>query len=334
MKSTAFWRRAAWAGALALLVCLSPVSADPTAGQTLELHPGWNAVFLEVQPAGNTPAEMFGTLPLSSVWAWSPKRGDAEFSRNVSETMYNDSRWLAYFPTNRVESMFNSLFRIYGNKAYLVKLASASNVTWSLTGVPAIPRYSWKANAFNLAGFPLNPEGTLPDLGAFFAPSSAFKGQAAYRLDGAGTWVAAPQTAAEVMRAGEALWVYAADTADYMGPVSVETADGSGLSFAGIALEKKLTIANLSAAAVSVQVRNLSGPGPVSYWRMAGTEAFWDPLPEPLVVPLAAGESVTLRISVRREAFAAEVYETVIEVTSDIGTRVRLPLTALKTTTL
>ncbi len=325
----------AWAGVLALFVFLPPILAAPMAGQTLDLHPGWNAVFLEVQPSDNTPASVFGSLPVSSVWTWLPRQDTAEFTRNVSETMYNDSRWLAYFPSNRYESMFTSLHRLYANRAYLIKLAGTNPVTATVTGVPAAPRYAWKPNVFHLTGFPLNPAGPLPALGGFLSPSPELTGQPVYRLDAEGHWNLVVSPLTSMLQSGEAMWVQAAGETDYMGPVSVRTGDGSGLEYAGVATEKKVTVANLSTNAVTVRIRDASGAGgPLAYWSMAGGEVVWNALPDPLTVVLAAGESYTLRLAVRREQMTDEIFETVIEFTSDIGTRVRIPLSAQKTVTL
>lgn len=332
MQTRAFWQGTARAGALASLAFYcSAAPAAPLADQDLVLQPGWNAIFLEVQPADNTPDGVFGGLPLSSAWAWSPKTHSAEFTRDMTESLYTDSRWLAWFSSNRVEAMFNSLFRLQANQAYLVKLASPSSLAWRVTGVPAAPNRKWRANAFNLTGFPLDPAApSLPGLSAFLAPSSAFAGQAVYRLQADGQWTLSPSPSAEPVKPGEAMWLHAAGEADYMGFLSVRTGDSSGLAYAGIALEKDLTLSNPGSALITVRVRNVAGPdGPVVYWRIEGTEILWDPLPDPLTFTLAPGESRTLRLAVRRELFTADVYETVIEVTGG-GTRVRIPLTADK----
>ena len=335
MSMNAWMKRLAPVCFLALLAGGSSALAAPTAGQTIELHPGWNAVFLEVQPADNTTTGVFESLPVSSVWKWTPKTKSGEFVQNMSETLYNDSSWQVYFPTNRHAAMFNSLYRVYANTAYLIKLAGTNAVTWTLTGEPAVPRYTWKPNVFHLTGFLLNPAGPQPAVTGFFAPSPQLAGQAVYRLDQEGTWGLVPQPGPEVLSAGEALWVYATGETDYMGPVSVKTGDGSGLDYADIAVEKKVKIANLSPTHVTVRIRDASGSGgPLAYWTMAGDEASWIPLPDPLAISLGAGESYTLRLAVRREQFSSEVFETVIEIASDSGTRVRLPLSAKKNASL
>ena len=42
--------------------------------QVLELKEGWNAIFLEVEPKLRSTANVFRDVPLSSVWAWKPRR--------------------------------------------------------------------------------------------------------------------------------------------------------------------------------------------------------------------------------------------------------------------
>lgn len=335
MIMNAGMKRAARACWLALLAAGPLALAAPMASQTIDLHPGWNAVFLEVQPADNATAVVFDALPISSVWKWTPKTKSGEFFRNMSETLLNDSSWQVFFPTNKHAAMFNSLFRVYGNTAYLIKLAGTNAVSWTLTGEPVAPHYVWKPNVYHLTGFYLNPAGPLSAVTDFFAPSPQLAGQAIYRLDAGGAWGLVPQPGSETLRAGESLWVLSSGDTDYMGPVSVKTGDGSGLDYAGIGTEKKLILANLSASNVTVRVRDTAGSGgPLAYWTMAGDVASWPALPDPLTVSLAAGESYTLRLAVRREQVSGDVYETVIDITSDIGTRVRLPLSAKKNASL
>ena len=38
--------------------------------QTISLQPGWNAVFLEIQPEPSESDAVFAGLPVESVWRW------------------------------------------------------------------------------------------------------------------------------------------------------------------------------------------------------------------------------------------------------------------------
>jgi hypothetical protein len=62
----------------------------------------------------------------------------------------------------------------------------------------------------------------------------------------------------------------------------------------------------------------------------AVTNFVWVTLPDPLTVNVATGATYRLELGVRREQFTADTYETTIEVLSDQGTRVRIPLSATR----
>lgn len=64
-----------------LLGAAGPAGAAHEVTQTIELQPGWNSIFLEVQPASNDTVSVFNGLPISSVWTWIPKDGSAQLDR-------------------------------------------------------------------------------------------------------------------------------------------------------------------------------------------------------------------------------------------------------------
>ena len=312
-----------------------PALAAHEVSQTIELQPGWNAVYLEVQPASNDTVSVFQPLPLSSAWTWIPRDRPAQYIDNLNEALHTDPHWLVFFPTNRYEKMFNDLFRVYANRCYFLKLASASSYTWTVTGRPAVPAPFWQPNGYNLAGFPLTPSGPLPSVQQFFASDASLNTQAVYRLGATGAWerVAAPGSAA--MRAGEALWVYAGGESTYAGPLQVAVSEGDGLDFGGSVDQKTVTLKNLGAASTVVEVRNVLGAsGPVQYGVTdAGTgSTTWTDLPDPLAFTLPSGSTYGLRLAVQRNEFIGGVYETTIEVSADNGTRVRIPLHAESST--
>ena len=47
--------------------------------QTIPLTPGWNAVYLEVQPASDDADAVFARLPVDSVWAWNASATPIQF---------------------------------------------------------------------------------------------------------------------------------------------------------------------------------------------------------------------------------------------------------------
>jgi hypothetical protein len=302
--------------------------------QTVELQPGWNAVFLEVQPPANDTDTVFRDVPIRSVWTWVRRNTPTEFFQNVNEQLYNDPHWLVFFPTNRHERMFNDLFRMFPNRPYLIKLGGSNSFTWTVTGRPAVPTLTWAPNEFNLVGFPLDPAAAQPTVADFFSPAASLAGQAMYRLNATGSWQLVSNPAAETMRAAESLWAYADGESSYLGPVSVSVDIGDGLDYGQTLDSQNVMIRNLSPVPTAVAIRDVAsgGSGPLAYrvYDPGVTNFVWVTLPDPLTVNVATGATYRLELGVRREQFTADTYETTIEVLSDQGTRVRIPLSATR----
>lgn len=319
----------------AIVLLAGRVPAAPDVTQSIELQSGWNSIYLEVQPASNDTVSVFGALPISSAWTWIPRDGSAQFFDNLSESLHNDPHWMVFFPTNRHERMFNDLFRVFANRSYFIKLLGSNAVTWVVTGRPAVATAAWQPNSYNLVGFPLKPAGPLPSLAAFLAPDPNLATQPVYRLNATGHWQVVANKAAENVRAAESLWVYAGGESDYLGLLHVSVTEGDGLDFGGSVPEKDVLLENRSAGAAVVTVRNVQGAaGPVAYWTQNEStgEQIWTDLPDPLTLNLPAGSSYRLRLAIQRDEIAGGLYETTLEVESDTGTRVRIPLRAETTT--
>jgi hypothetical protein len=321
------------AGAFAILVA-GPACADSLVTQTISLTSGWNAVFLEVTPQTNKAIDVFAGVPIDSVWTFIHEGQGVEFIQNVSEELVDDPFWLVFFPTNRIEAKFNDLARIVGDTPYFIKLPAGTSYTWNVTGSPAVPRYDWNPEYFNLVGFFINPVPPRPTAANFFAHSPVLSGQAIYRLDANGVWqlVASPQS--EQLREGEAIWVFASGETDYMGPLHVTIDQNAGMDFGGSLDELSVYLENRSLTnSTTVTIEDLSPGGTeFSYWTFDTNvdEVVWLDLPDPLTVTIGTGVTHRLRLAVNRGAISGDSYDTVLQVISDTGMRVRLPVTARK----
>ena len=52
--------------------------------QTITLNPGWNAVYLEVEPASPDCDALFAGLPVESVWAWNRRFSSVQFIQDAN----------------------------------------------------------------------------------------------------------------------------------------------------------------------------------------------------------------------------------------------------------
>lgn len=305
-------------------------AAVPTVTQTFSLNPGWNAVYLEVQPQSNSPAVVFRDLPVgSSVWAWQGKNDSVQFIQDPGEPLVNNPKWLAIFASAR-ESALNSLYAITANNAYLVNVSGNQPMTLSISGRPTLRHKGWIPDSFNLVGFGFS--GTPPTFGSFFAPSNSHKNQAIYRLNNAsGAWEIVNNPATAAMRSGEAFWIYCQSGSDYQGPLTVDANGSDGLDFGvGITI-LSLTIGNTSATDKSVAVSQSSAGTPValayrSYDTVSG-KILNKTLSTMPALTIKAGSATTLNLAVQRTGFTGDG-ASVLEFSDTQGNRVRVPVTA------
>lgn len=298
--------------------------------QTFQLQPGWNAVYLEVRPEPNDAESVFGGLPLASAWTWNPSGPKVEFIDDPTEQLVPSPQWLGYFPRPRPESILTNLFAVQANRAYLLKIEGTEPVTWSVTGVPEIQTTRWVADAFNLVGFPVDPQ-QAPTFGNFLAPSPSHVGQPIYRLVG-GQWEEIVNPYAATIRSGEAYWVYCKGPSDYSGPVSIDLELGKGMDFGGSSTRQRVRLRNLGNTPASISLRKLSSPTPIplSFFKFDPDtgDIAWPTLPPTISFPADQGNEVLLDLAPQRASFAATEVGEVIEIRDGFGFLRRMAVTA------
>jgi len=320
-------------GILALTVLLVTVRAQAQVTQTFTLKPGWNAVFLEIQPEPRDPASVFAGLPqLDSVWTWLSRESTAEFIQNPDEGLWGEPGWHAYF-TSEKESFLTNLFAVLGNQSYLVKMkASAPAETpWIVGGNPSVRKIRWLPKSFNLVGFHLAPDNP-PTFQTFFAPSSAHTGtgQAMYRFSNqSGKWESVENPATAKLAAGEAYWVYCEGSSTYQGPLRVDLPMSDGLNYGASLTRLTVTLNNISEVGRTVGL-SLAG-GVVLYYREYDPTAgyfTWHPLGQMSPIALDPGHSQNVWLEVRRNQMTTGVSQSVLTIADDKGIRIQVPVSA------
>lgn len=346
------WTGQAVTGSVTILSALSLLQAltlrldAQWVQQTISLRPGWNAVFLEVQPEPAECDSQFTNLPVESVWDFNRSIDAPQFVQDPATLIPGAPGWLSWFPPNHPLASQINLSILRPDRPYLIKVRdNASAVNWTVTGRPSLRRIAWQPEALNLQGFHVGTQG--PTFLTLFSGEVGLSGQPIYTLDSTGAWRLLTQLTTERARAGEAYWIRCRQPAQRTATIEVDSGARLGLTFSGSLTEGSLRVRNTSASARSISVRllpsagppagqpALAGPVPLDTWRsdFASTSLGWEPFAAPLTFPeLPAGQEWNIRLGVRRArvptAAPGSQFQSLLEVTDDAGTRWIVPIAA------
>jgi hypothetical protein len=358
MKSAfRFWRAALAAvtrshgirQVVAITGLLLGMSKTPTHAQwqqqSIALRPGWNAVFLEVQPAVEDCDAVFTGMPIDSVWDFNRVVDLPQFVQDPTTLVPGAPGWLTWFPPNHPLAGQGSLFTLRDGRPYLVKVATnAAPFTWTIVGRPSLRPSSWAAGGMNLAGFHVGSIG--PSFQTLFAGEAGLVSQPVYSLDAAGVWRRILDLANTRVRANESYWIRCTAPAQRSGTILVDPGSRQGMEFASGQTEQLLRIRNTSAGARTITLRLLTsatpppgqapsaGPVPLQYWRSdyAATNFEWAAFPPTLAyTALPSGQEWHVRLGAKLTDIPVSPgarYQSVLEVVDDAGTRWLVPLSA------
>lgn len=312
--------------AVALLTLAALPFAANASQQVVTLQPGWNAIYLELQPEQRDIATVFAGLPIASVWRWRPDADGAQFVRDPSEGLENLSGWFAWFPQPRPDAFLTNLFQIEGGTAYLVRLEGTQTRQVTISGRPLFRPRQWQANAFALTGLPVSLSNP-PSFSEYFGPSLSHAGQPVYTLDPDGRWRLLSSPASEDIKPGRAYWIYTKGNSNYQGPMQVVLDQGEALEFSAALQEMTIVLRNFSGANGSFQVERVGASSLPLLYRNEDPETgevAWPELRNTLQLEAPANTDVFLTIAVDRQRFTASRMEQVFSIKDEQGTRVLL----------
>lgn len=244
---------------LAILWMAPPVLQAQSLTQTLTLQPGWNSVWLEVEPSQPDPDVLFAGQPVEMVTTFIPLAAKYTSLRDPASDTWKDAEWRTWQPETASGAFLNNLHQLTPGQGYLIKATAAVTVT--IAGKAMLNRFDWRPQSFNLVGLPVDPESPIT-LGAFFANSPAHTPLRAFRLL-SGKWVQA--SAAEPAVAGRAYWVWCGTGSDHQGPVSLRTSSNIVLNAADS--QGSVEFRPVGAAALTVSI---TATGSVPLARLGG----------------------------------------------------------------
>lgn len=331
------WRAAlVWGCVAATGMAVWRAEAQSVRTQTIVLTPGWNSVYLEVDPADPDPGRLFADSSVEIAAAYVAPGRRAQFVLDPSADLLSAYGWSVWYAPERPDAFLGTLFGINGATPYLVY--AATNATLQIFGTVATESPGWIPNAYNFVGFPVAATGA-PTFQQFFAGSPAHAHNRLYRLVD-GTWRQVLNPGAATMRSGEAFWIYCDGRSAYTGPLEVTTQPTAEVYLSPHA-ESEVVFRNRTEHPIAFVVEHVVDPAqpvPLSVPIRALDEAagglrtlsvhfdagyFKQDFP-----PLEAGEAVRLPLALRlQDAGPGERYS-LLKVTTDMGTVTYVPVTA------
>jgi len=298
--------------------------------QTIQLHSGWNAVHLEVQPQPDGCDTIFASVPVESVWKWNRRFSSIQFVEDPSTLLVEDPDWLVWLPLTNERAFLRRLRALQANQSYLIKVAEgAGPVTLAIKGKVKLPRLDWYPHGLNLVGFPINSVNppTFTDFFKFTSEVNTSLGfqNELYRLDALGRGVRIVQPSRDRVQPGVAYWIQAEKKPAHMASLHVVVAGGE-LDFGGSLINQDLEILNVNPTTtmgITLRLRNselppanagapeLAGTVPLSHLRQNEDGTYeWTAFPiMGLTNTLAPGSKWTLRLGLRRNELAAYLPE-------------------------
>ena len=312
---------------LLVTILLSSPAWSQTAAyeQTIDLQPGWNAVFIQVEPEDNRIDTVFAGVPVASVWRWIPRGRGARFVRDPAEGLENVEGWFAWFPEPRPEAFLSNLFRINGDTAYLVRVEGSQSHQIRVSGKPTVRRLAWQSDAYSLTGLPV-AETDPPTFAEFFSGSAGHRDQPIYRLSSNGQWQEV-NAASTPVRSGEAYWIYTQGNSSYQGRLGLILEQGESMEFAAALEEIRVVLRNRSELDGTFLIRRLGGATmPLAFLNEDPEtgQRGWPSLPEQVVFDAPARSELFLTLGVVRRDFTASRMEQILEITDEMGERILL----------
>lgn len=321
--------------------------------QCIPLSPGWNSVFIEVQPEPDICDQIFHEIPIESVWLFNTHVAKVQFINDPADMTDHKPDWMVYYPPESKNRDATNLYRLIGGRAYLIKVSGNQNVDFTITGKPETLPIVWSSDSKNFVGFCID-ESNPPTFADFFESSPAHAGQPIFRFNpSTQKWEIVQNPASERMMRGEAFWIHAKGVSQFQGPFKVTSDLGSGLEFGKNLAETHISIKNLTNKEKTVTLRWLASTEPIAeeHDPMAGNVplswyqldfeqkiAGWQNIDEPVRFIIKAGRERFIPLKVRRNdmappsGFAASsadpLYQSILELTDETGFLVRMPVSA------
>lgn len=264
--------RARYPFAWVLAACVLGTAGLPAQAQWLTqsflLKPGWNGIYLHVDPSHATIEQLVAlvaTNPVVEVWLWRPSPVTDQFIETPQTPTSPSTQWASWIRTLGGDS---DLQRLAANSAYLVRVTGTGDFQWDIKGKPVPLAYQWTSTGLNFLSFP-TPASSSPTFEAFLSPDRELLVNAEiYRYVGGPlddlnpTRLIAFDTTP--LPRGEAFWIRRMDGAynRYFGPFELQLQSGGGADFGESISQYRIRLRNLTSQAFDVTIQLVESEAP------------------------------------------------------------------------
>jgi hypothetical protein len=225
--------------------------AAPTTSQSFDLQPGWNSIFVELDPDDNNPATLDDNAParvfnlsdIQMVWAFPRSGSTVQYIEQPSEAGFSNPDWRVYIPSSVPTAALTNLHAVSAGRVYLVKLGGTQPKTLVVQGKPEFRRIQWLPESFNLVGFHANPDPTQQVTFADFLALPGSSNPAIYKLVN-NNWTL--QSKNSLVEPGRGYWIYNDGTIKLSGPLDIADNALNGLGFSELSTVTSLQLTNRS----------------------------------------------------------------------------------------
>lgn len=276
---------------------------------------------------------MFAGLPVDIAATFSGPLSSAQFMTDPGANLFRLTGWSVWYAGSRPDAFLKTLYAINGQQGYLIH--AKQSFVWNVSGLVTPPAIRWQPDDFNFVGFSVDAL-AAPTFSRFFGGSPAHNHNRIYRLNN-GAWKQVANPGAEVMRSGEAFWIFCTGASTYQGPLQVETTSLNGLAL-GAATDSvilrnttthpvavtvdhvvtapdpvPLAIVVLSVGDTNAPVKSIASPKPDGAWRQA-------------MPAIESRQAVRIPFELRIGAMRNSRQTSLLKFSTDVGTEIWIPV--------
>jgi hypothetical protein len=309
--------------------------------RSFQMQPGWNAVFLDVEPYPNDCQAQFNGKPVRGVWARRDAGPTVHAVVPVSQLLQTDLQWRVFYPQHSTHTDISNLTTLEACRAYLIHASEA--FVWNLVGSPEIVDREWLTDGLTLTGFHTAP-GETALFNQFVTDTDAGGPPLVYQLSLDGSWQ-------QVTDLGQAItpsvaYLVKGKFLHGAGPAWVEMAYGKSFSYPRNVMRQALklhcepdaqrtvtiNIINSEIAPASTEhgpwqspAQPVAGPVVLRWRNTADQNSNWNNMPATIALNGAATPEAALWFAVDRLAMGQgsvdALYQSVLEISDGQGYR-------------